>query len=191
MLKARGISHVSLVGLCSGSVLAFDAALRREEIKHIMAINPRLDKPFHDRSHRRARAGGQTNGLFAIPLRKTPLFPTLGRIPAPIWRALSLVHLVPRPTLAVERAVARGTAVSFVFGPNEWGLMAMRRRAPRHWARLEASPKVGITLVDALDHSMFALEGRRAAESVLRELLTRNDFSRPVSMPPSSEVRSR
>jgi hypothetical protein len=93
--------------------------------------------------------------------------------------------------LAVERAVARGTAVSFVFGPNEWGLMAMRRRAPRHWARLEASPKVGITLVDALDHSMFALEGRRAAESVLRELLTRNDFSRPVSMHPNSEVRSR
>jgi pimeloyl-ACP methyl ester carboxylesterase len=190
MLKTRGISHVTLVGLCSGSVLAFDAAMRREEIKLIIAINPRLDKPFHDRSHRRARAGGQTNRLFAIPLRKAPLFPTLGRIPAPIWRALSLLHLVPRPTLAVERAVARGTAVSFVFGPTEWGLMAMRRRAPRHWARLEASPKVAITIVDSLDHSMFGLEGRRQAENVLRDLLATDDFSSSASIPPTSEVTS-
>ena len=50
MLRTRGVSLVSLVGLCSGSVLAFDAALRREEVEHIMAINPRIDKPFHDRS---------------------------------------------------------------------------------------------------------------------------------------------
>jgi dienelactone hydrolase len=191
MLKSRGVSLVSLVGLCSGSVLAFDAAVRREEIKHIMAINPRLDKPFHDRSHRRARAGGQTNRLFAIPLRKTPLFPLLHRIPAPIWRALSLVHLVPRPTLAVERAVARGTAVSFVFGPDEWGLMAMQHRAPRHWAQIEANPKVDITLVDALDHSMFAPEGRRHAENVLRELLATDGFSGPASIPSSTEVTSR
>ena len=191
MLRTRGVSLVSLVGLCSGSVLAFDAALRREEVEHIMAINPRIDKPFHDRSHRRVRAGGQTNRLFAIPLKKKPLFPTLNRIPAPIWRALSLLHLVPRPTLAVERAVARGTAVSFVFGPHEWGLMAMRCRAPRHWAQLEASPKVAVTLVDALDHSMFAPEGRRGAKSVLRDLLATGDFSSPASIPPTSEVTSR
>jgi pimeloyl-ACP methyl ester carboxylesterase len=191
MLGTRGVSLVSIVGLCSGSVLAFDAALRRDEVEHIMAINPRIDKPFHDRSQRSVRAGGQTNRLFAIPLRKKPLFPTLNRIPAPIWRALSLLHLVPRPTLAVERAVARGTAVSFIFGPNEWGLMAMRRRAPRHWAQLEASPKVAVTLVDALDHSMFAPEGRREVERVLRKLLATDDFASPASIPPNSEVTSR
>ena len=69
--------------------------------------------------------------------------------------------------------------------------MAMRRRAPRHWAQLEASPKVAVTLVDALDHSMFAPEGRRRAKSVLRELLATGDFSSPASIPPTSEVTSR
>ena len=80
--------------------------------------------------------------------------------------------------------------MSFVFGPDEWGLMAMRHHAPRQWARIEASPRVAVTLVDALDHSMFVPEGRRQAENVLRDLLATDDFSGPASIP-SSEVTSR
>jgi hypothetical protein len=45
--------------------------------------------------------------------------------------------------------------------------MAMQLRAPRHWAQLEASPKVSVTRVDALDHSMFVPEDD-GAKSVLR-----------------------
>ena len=191
MLTARGIEHVSIVGLCSGSVLAFDAAVRRKEVDHIMAINPRLDKPFHDRSHRAVRAGGQTNRLLAIPLMKAPLFPLLNRIPAPIWWTLSVMHLVPRPTLGVERAVARGTAVSFVFGPDEWGLKAMQRRSPRHWAQIVASPHVDVTIAAALDHSMFAQEGRREVEAVLHRLLATATHTSPVPTPSSPEVTSR
>ena len=191
MLTKRGISRVSLVGLCSGSVVAFDAAMRRDEIDHILAINPRLDKPFSDRSRRAVRAGGQTNRLLAIPLSKTPLFPTFHRVPTPIWRALALMRLVPRPTLAVERVVARGTEVSFVFGPNEWGLKAMQRRAPRHWARLAASAGVAVNILDVLDHSMFAPEGRREAENVLLQLLTTDKFIGSASVSPNREVTPR
>ena len=86
--------------------------------------------------------------------------------PAPIWRALSAA---PRASayLGGRGAPWRGTAVSFVFGPTRWGLMAMQLRAPRHWAQLEASPKVSVTRVDALDHSMFVPEDD-GAKSVLR-----------------------
>ena len=67
---------------------------------------------------------------------------------------------------------------------------AMRNRAPRQWAQLEANPNVAVTLVDALDHSMFGLEGRRQAENVLRDLLDTRDRNGSASIPPTTEVAS-
>ncbi len=102
-----------------------------------------------------------------------------------------MLHLAPRPTLAVERAVARGTAVSFVFGPDEWGLKAMQRRSPRQWAQLEANPNVDVTIAAALDHSMFTAEGRREAEAVLRRLLAAATPTPDIPTHSSPEVSSR
>ena len=87
--------------------------------------------------------------------------------------------------------MARGTAVSFVFGPDEWGLKAMRRRSPRRWAQVEASPHVDVTIATALDHSMFAPEGRREVEAVLRRLLATATHPAHVPTPSSPEVTSR
>ncbi len=170
-LTTHGVERVAVVGLCSGALLAFDAALQTPQIDHIVSINARFDKPHHDDAQRSARAGGQTNRLLAIPLSKTPLLAMINRIPAPIWRVLDSVHLVPLPTRAIERVVARGTRVTLLFGADEWGLRALTARAPKRLARLEASPLVTLDVIPELDHSMFAPLGRDLMEDRIRSLL--------------------
>ncbi len=169
-LMTHGVERVAVVGLCSGALLAFDAALQTPQIDHVVSINARFDKPHHDDVHRSARAGAQTNRLLAIPLSKTPLLAMVNRIPAPIWRVLDMVRLVPLPTRAIERVVAGGTRVTLLFGPDEWGLRALRARAPKRLARLEASPLVTLEVVPELDHSMFAPLGRDLMEDRIRAL---------------------
>ncbi|HEY7628883.1 MAG TPA: alpha/beta hydrolase, partial [Ilumatobacteraceae bacterium] len=169
VLRQRGVDKVALVGLCSGALLAFDAALRRPEIGRIVAINPRFDKPYNDRLHGKVRAGGQTNRLLAIPLHKAPLFRYFEATPWPAWKLLALLRLVPRATLAVERVVKAGTKVTFLFGPDEWGMRAMQRRAPQQFARLCADPLISLRIIDTLDHSMFDAQGRSDVEAALRQ----------------------
>lgn len=171
LLAERGIVRVATVGLCSGAVLAFDAAMRYPEIELLIAINARFDKPFTDGGGKGIRAAGRTNRLLAIPLSKAPLFPMFDRVPRFVWSILRAVRLVPSPTQAIERVVRPGRQVLLLFGASEWGHRALIRRAPRRLAALVRSPYVRLHVLDELDHSMFAPSGRRVTEQhVLADL---------------------
>ncbi len=160
-LAAEGVTEVVPMGLCSGALTSFDGALRCPQIRTIVSINGRPDHPFTDpRSVRRHRAGGQTNRLLAIPLRKTPLIPTFNRIPEFIWSVLDAVRLVARPTVAYERFERLGGRVLAVFGDEELGLLGLRHRAGRRLAGLVERGAVDLRIVDDLDHSMFRVHHR-------------------------------
>jgi pimeloyl-ACP methyl ester carboxylesterase len=147
----------SIVGLCSGALLAYDAALVNPEISRIVSINGRFDKPYADRrADRRKRAADPTNRLLSIPLSKTPLFPYFDGVPTAFWKLLAASRLVASPSVAIAEAARRGVHSQLIFGDSEWGLHALQRRDGSRFQRLCRMPEVELVLVPGLDHSMFA-----------------------------------
>jgi hypothetical protein len=173
-LRTFGVEHVAVLGLCSGALLGFDAALQSPAIEAVVSINGRFDKPFWDRgADRRRRAAGHTPRAFAIPLGKSPLFPFLDKLPTWLWRLLDRCHLVASPTIALRRVVDRGARVFLVFGNDERGLRELRRRARKEFDSLLAHPLVTLATVPSLDHSMFDLAARSDVEVIVRDYLKR------------------
>ena len=166
-LRAQGVKHVTAVGLCSGAVLAFDGAVQFGCIDHVVAINGRFDKPFTDRLAAQ-RAGGRTNRLLALPLGKAPLFPVFERTPTWLWQAMARLRLVALPTVALRRALTRGTRVSLVFGPREWGIRTLEHRDPEGWETIRRHSRCSVAVLRRLDHSMFDPGGRADVEAYLR-----------------------
>jgi len=183
LLTARGVDRVALVGLCSGASLSFDAALARDEVTMIVAINPRFDKPFHDSWRREVRAAGQSNRFLSIPLSKSTLFPFFDKLPTAMWRTLFAARLLSTPTKAIEGVVNDRRSVLLVFGHGEWGHRALVRRAPKQLARLNRHARFTLTKIDTLEHNMFAPDGRRDVEEVVRHHLRRDFFPASRSSP--------
>lgn len=165
-IRGEGVEKVTVIGLCSGGMLAFDAAVRTAFVDAVIAINPRLDKPYR-RVDRGARAGDTTNDLLSVPLSKSRLFPLFRFVPASAWRGLAALRLVGSPEKALERTLDRGTRITLVFGPDEWGLVALQRRSPRQWSELLKSPSLRLLELPQLDHSMFSPAARAAVEAGL------------------------
>ncbi|MEP6624208.1 MAG: alpha/beta fold hydrolase, partial [Acidimicrobiia bacterium] len=160
-LHGDGVDSFSLIGLCSGALLSFDAVLARPEIEAAISINGRFDAVFSDRrADRRRRAAGYTNRLIGTPLRKTPLLPWFEKVPYRVWAGLDRIRLVASPVEALESAVARGVRVALVFGPDEWGLRALRRRGGNRFRSVVEHPMTTLVEVSRLDHSMFDPEAR-------------------------------
>jgi hypothetical protein len=67
-------------------------------------------------------------------------------------------------------------------------MRAMKRRAPRHFARLESHPLVSVTIVDSLDHSMFEPTARRDVEAALRAQFASALSGQPPSIANSEVV---
>jgi alpha-beta hydrolase superfamily lysophospholipase len=172
-LRSTDVERVAVVGLCSGALLGYDGALGAREIDVLFGINGRFDKPFTDSRHdRQSRAARQTSRLFAIPLGKAPLFRLFDAVPTWIWRCLDRLHLVAAPTHVLDRVLARGAIrIVMLFGPDEWGLKALRRRGGKRFLRVVHDPAVRVIEVPGLDHSMFDSAARREVEAHLLELL--------------------
>ena len=166
-LRARGIRQITTVGLCSGAFLALDAVVAGAAIDHVVAVNARVDKPFTD-TRRVPRSAGHTNRFLALPLSKSPLFPTLDKVPTWAWRLLARAHLVAAPTVALRRALLCGARVTLLFGTQEWGLRALEHRDPDTWEAIRRHPRMAVAVLADLDHSMFEPAGRAAVEAYLR-----------------------
>ncbi len=185
-LRADGIESVSLIGLCSGALLSFDAVLEVPEIDTVVSINGRFDAVFSEpRVDRSRRAAGHTNRLIGIPLRKTPLFPYFEKVPGFLWAGLARLHLVASPVEALESALERGVRVAMVFGPDEWGLRALRRRAGKRFRKVAEHPMTTLIEVSRLDHSMFDPEARSAVLGFLLPFLGSGDAA-PRTLAPTS-----
>lgn len=184
-LRSAGMHRFAIAGLCSGALLAYDAALMAPDVAVVASVNPRFDHPLTvQRGSRRTRAGRTTRRLAAVPLRKTPLLPWFERVPAAVWRAFDLVRLVPLPSRGLRRVRAQGTAVVLVFGPHEWGLRALHRRDGAWFDRFARSDAVEVHIIDDLDHSMFSRAARAEAREVLTAALSR--YLPPGNVRPST-----
>jgi pimeloyl-ACP methyl ester carboxylesterase len=168
-LHDEGVRRVVLLGLCSGAYVGFDAALDHPDIDALVCINGRYDKPFNDRRRDRPhRAAGQTNRFLKPPLNKSPLLPFFQKVPTWIWWLLGRLHLVARPTDAIEKGLERNVRVFLIFGEEEWGLRALRRRGGKRFNEVLESPLTALVEVPGLDHSMFDPSGRARVKALVR-----------------------
>lgn len=168
-----GIESVSIVGLCSGALLAFDGALACPLVTGIVSINPRFDKPFRDRRpDHQLRAAGQSFGPLTVPLSKAPLARLLDRLPGAVWRFLALTHVVASPTTALRRVLERGRIhVTLVFSRGERGLRVLQARTSEEFAKIRKDPNVDVTELPMTDHNMFDLEMRRVVGLLILDRL--------------------
>lgn len=170
-VRADGATSVALMGLCSGTLLAFDGLKAGADLDAIVGINGRFDMPWTDpRPARGLRAAGQSNRLVAIPLHKSPLLPLFARVPRFVWWLLDKLHLHASPSRALHLATRSKARSLLIFGPGEWGLDALRRRTG-DFDDLMADEHLDMVEVEGLDHSMFNLRGRSRAFEVVREFL--------------------
>ena len=155
-LRAEGVESFVLACLCSGALLSFDAALEHPEIEAIVSINGRFDAVFSGpRADRHHRAAGYTNPLLGTPLRKTPLLTSFEKVPFWVWEGLARTGLVASPVQALETVLDQGVRVATIFGPQEWGLRALRRRGGKRFRKIEENPMTTVVEISGLDHSMF------------------------------------
>jgi pimeloyl-ACP methyl ester carboxylesterase len=172
-LAGLGVDAVTIVGLCSGALLAYDGALATERITDVVSINPRFDKPFRDRRRDRAtRAAGQSLWVFQFLLSKSPLNAIVDAVPDVVWTVLARLHLVALPSVALERVLdRRSTRVLLLFSQEERGLAALRRRSASQFAAIEGDPRVDVVELDSYDHSMFDLALRAQVLELVRRRL--------------------
>jgi hypothetical protein len=176
-LTSIGIERVAMLGLCSGALLGFDAALAAPQIDLLIGVNGRFDKPFAESRHdMKARAAGRTARIVAVPLTKAPLFPLFDAVPTWVWRLLAAARICASPTRVVESVLRRGgIRVVMVFGTDEWGLKALRRRGGRRFERVLRDPGVSLIEVRGLDHSMFDAGARALVQTTVLDVLRQAD----------------
>jgi len=80
------------------------------------------------------------------------------------------LHIVALPTYATTRFVERRPSrLVLIFGPNERGLRALRRRSGREFDRLVNTVSVMLVEVGTLDQCRFDLDAR---ELVLSKVMS-------------------
>ena len=131
------------------------------------------------------RAAGQTNRLLKPSLNKTPLQPLFHKVPTWIWWVLARLHLIALPTLAIEKGLERDVHIFLIFGDDEWGLRALRRRGGRRFNEVTKSPLTTLVEVPGLDHSMFDPSGRARVKEHVRTYLA------PLASAPRSAALER
>lgn len=170
-----GAVEVVLLGLCSGALLAFDGLKADAQVDALVTVNGRFDKPWSDAGRRggNRRAAGRTPSWLAVPLSKSPLFPAFDRVPTWTWWLLARLRLVASPAVSLRQRGRHDVRLLMVFGTDEWGLRALRRRAPREFAKQCASSRVELEVLSGLDHSMFDLTARARVFDTVCEFLGR------------------
>jgi dienelactone hydrolase len=159
--REHGVGAVTVMGLCSGALHAWRAALFGIDVQHVVAINPEAfrGRPVATDGADAAGDVPETRAGRSLRLRLREFA-----------RAL---HWPLRDDLAAELAQVcrRGVAVDFVFSGYEAGLGLLREETGRRGLRLERAGTMRVCEIAHADHTFAWTPGRHALYARLDALL--------------------
>jgi dienelactone hydrolase len=170
MRREHGVGAITVMGLCSGALHAWRAALFGIDVQHVVAINP---EAFH------GRPPATEDGAPAEAV--APLEAAGDDAKARARHALRLrarefaraLHWPLRDDLAAELAQVcrRGIGVDFVFSGYEPGLALLREETGRRGLQLERTGAIRVCEIAQADHTFSWTPGRLALYARLDALL--------------------
>lgn len=194
MLTARGCRRFYLMGICSGSYLAFQTALKDERVNGIMLMNPRLLEWDHDKNGPWQSSMQQyykSTRYYRRALLRTDVYARLLRgeidvrgIAGRMWQLTSAriarawSRLCGRPpqegVLAKFRHLTRrGVETLLVMSEQDDGLDYMQFHLGRNASRLRGQRHFRMVLVPNADHTFSTVASQQALLGVLRDHLHR------------------
>jgi len=167
LLRSRGVSTVTAVGLCSGAHVAVRTAAYGGRIDNVFAINP----PLHNLANIGIGPGmARVWALASLPMGKTRVRDAMHRLPERAWTILDGLRLFPSPARFLRRAAAHGTWVHLVFSAGDAGLQDLEARAGRSVTHLVSDGRIAQQIVAGMDHSMFDRGPRMQVLDALRDV---------------------
>jgi pimeloyl-ACP methyl ester carboxylesterase len=195
--QRHGVTHCSVVGLCSGAYHGLQAALPgMQGVDHVVAINPLLFywHPGMSLEDTTSNPGGQlahmanaTRGLRDPKkwlrlvrgeldlggLMRVLLARTKRRLHFPLRDLARLVGVPLKQDLAadLQSMSRRGVSVQLVFSQGDPGLTVMKEEVGRAYRRLLLNGKIGLSEVADADHSFISAPARARLYAELHRLM--------------------
>ena len=181
---------VRLVGHCSGAWNALDAAVRltpedpRVVSLHAIGTPAYLDKTpwLHPDAPVTATRSSVVHRVVLRLGRRDALERHRHRVPAPVWRVLDRLGILPSPARRLQVLLERGVAVHLVSDQRDAIWWHAEGRA-WHQAR-QGDPLFSAHELPYVDHQMAASASRQKIGSLLREQLLQADGDGGVASPP-------
>lgn len=173
--RSHGARGVALVGLCSGALLSFEGLRIDPDIDAIASINARFDSPPVEPGPGEAvesAAGRLRRAAFSVLQGR--IAGIRDRIPPAVWRLLDWVRLMAFPARLPASVRGHRARILLLFGDNEWGLKALRRRGGRELKQAIESGQCTLVEAPGVDHSMFGAGSRESAFEVVLQFLDEN-----------------
>lgn len=174
-MRARGVRHLAVGGLCSGGYHALRSALAGTRIDQLLVINP-LTFHYHEgmsldftpaqvaddvrRYKGSVRSAGAWKKLFSGQVDVLRLLKVLGHRAHGVLRALlrnglRRVHWPLHEDLGSEllQLARRGVRVDFLFASTDPGPALLREQGGYVVERLRKQGQLDITIIEAADHT--------------------------------------
>lgn len=174
---------VRLVGHCSGAWNALEAAVRMTpEDPRLVSVNAIGTPAYLDRTpwlHPDAPLTATRSSLLHRVVlrvgRRDALERHRQRVPAPVWRALDRLGILPSPARRLQVLLDRGVAVHLISDQRDAVWWHAEGRA-WHQAR-QSDPLFSAHELPYVDHQMAAAASRQRIGSLLRQQLLASDPS--------------
>jgi len=195
--QQRGVTHCSLMGLCSGAYHGLQTALAgMPHVDHVIAINPLLfywhpgmsledttSNPGSQLAHMANAARGLRDPkkwlrlvrgeLDLAGLMRVMWARTKRRLRHPLRDLARLVGVPLKQDLAADlQCMARqGVSVQLVFSQGDPGLTVLKEEVGRAYRRLLHNAMIGLSVVPDADHSFISAPARARLYAQLHRLL--------------------
>ncbi len=181
------------VGLCSGAYHSLKAAVARQHLRGIVAINPltffwkegmSLDYPEHRvaqdimRYRNNARSLSSWRKLLSgrvdvLALTNVLARTALTKLLKPVWAAARLLRISLREDLPSEllRVAHAGIDLQFIFAATDPGVEMLREKGGATLERLRVRGRLGVELIAGADHTFTDLAPRKQLAALLARKL--------------------
>ena len=195
MLQARGVTRFFLMGICSGSYLAFQTALKDTRVTGVMLVNPRLLEWDPDKNgpwQASMQRYYKSTLYYRQALLRSDVYARLVRgqvdvrgiarrmvelVAARIvraWQAAVLRRPPAEGVLAKFRHLAwRGVQVAVVMSEQDDGLDYMQFHIGTNGSRMRGQPGFQMVLIPDSDHTFSTVNGQAALFTEVRAFLDR------------------